>query len=75
MHSINAGTRRPIFRGRDLTAGPVIGYGSRPISRRRSRARKKRYVTVFAVLLVGALSVGLGYSVLSATKPVIERQQ
>jgi hypothetical protein len=74
MHSMNAGTRRPIFRGRDLTAGPVIGYGSRPISRRRSRARKKRYVTVLAVILVGALSVSLGYTVLSS-KPVIEAQQ
>jgi hypothetical protein len=74
MHSMNAGTRRPIFRGRDLTAGPVIGYGSRPISRRRSRARKKRYVTVLAVILVGALSVSLGYTVLSL-KPAVEAQQ
>jgi hypothetical protein len=59
----------------------VIGYGSRPISRRRSRARKKRYVTLVAMLLIGALTAGLGYVALSSGKaaligqPSIEAQQ
>ncbi|MET1026895.1 MAG: hypothetical protein ABWY00_06985 [Dongiaceae bacterium] len=53
---------RPMFRGRDLTAGPVIGYGSQPFRRRRARIQSKRLTIAAVFVALAALSFVFGNS-------------
>jgi len=56
---------RPMFRGRDLTAGPVIGYGSQPIRRRRARLQSKRLAFVAVIIALATLSFMFGNSAIA----------
>ncbi len=62
MQSINSRPHRPMFRGRDLTAGPVIGYGSQPIRHRRRARAQARRLKAAVILLFGIGAVMLGNS-------------